>query len=112
MHVRLIIPCKADTDRNPQDWTFGQTVQAYGPQIADIAGGFTATQGTGGWKDQNGELVVEPIAVFDCNVEPVNGSHYVRIAAFYRLAERIARELSQDCVYLAFDGEVEFVKPE
>jgi hypothetical protein len=111
MKIRLIVPV------NYQAEAGGPTVQAcptqtYGPAIADIAGGFTATQATGGWKDAVCGLVIEPVTVFDCSVEPVHGSHYVRLAAFFRLlAKRIARELNQDCVYLEIDGQVELVEP-
>ena len=105
MKIRLIVPNIPTFD------VLHDRVQAYGREIAEIAGGFTATQATGGWIDGNGTLVVEPVTVFDCNVEPVNGSHYNRLAGFYRLAEKIAAELRQDCVYLEIDGEVEFVKP-
>jgi hypothetical protein len=88
---------------------------AYGPTIADIAGGFTASQGTGGWKDNTGKLVVEPVTVFDCYMDADdtawNGRYDNLSDQFKRLAKRIAKELQQDCVYLEIDGRVEFVKP-
>jgi hypothetical protein len=108
MNVRLIVPSQAADVKGTYHV---DTITWYGRAIAGIAGGFTATQATGGWIDGKGDLVVEPVTVFDCDLQPVNGSHYVCIAAFYRLAERIAAELHQDCVYLSIDGKVEFVEP-
>jgi hypothetical protein len=96
MKIRLIVPNVP---------TIRDTVAAYGPAIADIAGGFTATQATGGWKDDSGRLIVEPVTVFDC--------HFTRgifLVKFYDLARKIARELHQDCVYLEIDGVVHYVK--
>lgn len=98
MKVRLIVPnC---------DMVNSEIINIYGPRIATIAGGFTATQGIGGWKDKTGKLVVEPVTVFDCHVVP-DGEVCGR---FYRLAKAIAKDLRQDCVYLEIDGIVELVK--
>ena len=106
MNVRLIVPnCNRNTS----------PIVAYGPAIADIAGGFTATQGTGGWKDDQGNLVVEPVTVFDCDCTQAEVGNLGRYPGncreqFRSLAKRIAVELNQDCVYLAIDNQVEFVK--
>lgn len=102
MNVKLIVP-----NRDAADMTF-----RYGKEIADIAGGFTATQGTGGWVDDQGHLIVEPVTVFDCYVEAVSDLYAQDIGNRYRsLAKRIAQELHQTRVYLSIDGVVEFVKP-
>ena len=99
MQVRLIVPN-----------VFPNTIESYGPEIADIAGGFTATLATGGWKDSSGSLLVEPVTVFDCNDETVSHWGPEAIKDDWRsLAKRIADELSQDCVYLSFDGRVEYI---
>jgi len=103
MQIRLIVP--------NVEWT-GSPVQAYGPAIADIAGGFTATQAVGGWKDSNGNLVVEPVTVFDCDITQFVQARSDIEAQFRDLARRIGWELSQDCVYLSINGIGEFVKPE
>ena len=87
-------------------------VATYGEEIARIAGGFTATQATGGWIDGSNLLVVEPVTVFDCSADESIGAPWAfyRIShEFWDLARKIARELRQDCVYLEIDGEVEFV---
>ena len=113
MNVRLIVPnCNRNTS----------PLVAYGKAIAEIAGGFTATQGTGGWIDGQGALIVEPVVVFDCSfrgwdetlmddgerqgsIDLNNGTRQ----EFRDLAKRIARDLRQDSVYLLVDGVVELV---
>ena len=101
MKIRLIVPCEPF-------YYCGQTaIDHYGPAIASIAGGFTATQGTGGWNNADGVLVVEPVTVFDCYVVP-DGEVCGR---FLQLAQKIAKELKQDCVYLEIDSIVQLVKP-
>lgn len=113
MKIRLIVPhcVQPNGDRtNP--------VTVYGKAIADIAGGFTASQATGGWIDGDGELIVEPVTVFDIVVaqeyistNATSGQSSVGPAMrFHDLAKRIARELHQDCVYLEIDGHVELVR--
>jgi len=102
MKIRLIVP------HNCSDETSGyheRTVHTYGRQIARIAGGFTATQATGGWVDGSNLLVVEPVTVFDCYVDVVRN----QAGRFDILARKIARELRQASVYLEIDGETEFV---
>jgi hypothetical protein len=98
MQVRLIVPnCNRSTS----------PVVAYGPRIANIAGGFTAVQGTGGWIDKNGVLVVEPVTVFDCDIPRSDGSG--RAPALRNLAEMIKADLRQDCVYLRIDDIVKYI---
>jgi hypothetical protein len=110
MNIRLIVPLGQDL---PRDCYPIDAVSRYGPAIADIAGGFTVTQATGGWKDNQGNLIVEPVTVFDCNIpnrsvlDLLAGSETI---AFRQLARRVARELNQDCVYLSIDSCVEYIK--
>ena len=133
MKIRLIVPnrsnrpyeewrphmCGSQTtrhDRSPVD-----PIKAYGSRIADIAGGFTATQATGGWKDNQGKLIVESVTVFGIAIADtpddegdVTHNGYPassRIADLRDLAKQIARDLSQTSVYLEIDGIAEFVKP-
>jgi hypothetical protein len=103
MKIRLIVP---NCNRRVSP------LVAYGRNIAEIAGGFTATQATGGWIDGSNLLIVEPVTVFDCHV---NDKHHKGVECreawcFRTLARKIATELRQECVYLEIDGEVEFVK--
>ena len=112
MKIRLIVP--NGTGKNSH---LCIVEQLYGLLIADIAGGFTATQATGGWKDASGKLIVEPVTVFDCH-DDVPADGYNRAVNppvdcrddWRDLARDIARELSQTCVYLEIDGVVEYVK--
>jgi len=97
MKIRLIVPNNNHVS----------PVQAYGKAIADITGGFTATQATGGWKNDYNVLIVEPVIVFDCAVE---GYQNRGIEILFRaLAKTIAQDRKQTCVYLEIDGVVEYV---
>jgi hypothetical protein len=102
MKIRLIVPnCNRNT----------RPLVAYGLAIADIAGGFTATQGTGGWISPDGTLIVEPVTVFDCSMaDDASYSSDHGIGAIRQLASNICRELRQQSVYLEVDGVVEYVK--
>lgn len=101
MKIRLIVPnCNRGTP----------PVVAYGPSIARIAGGFTATQATGGWIGQ-GSLVVEPVTAFDCHIGDESTTRIVDARLdFVLLARRICAELRQDRVYLEIDDQVTYVK--
>ena len=98
MNIRLIVP-NCNRSNSP--------CVAYGPSIARIAGGFTATQGTGGWIDGDGSLIVEPVTVFDCYHDNTEWDRIRR--SFDLLARQIARDLNQTSVYLGINGEVEFI---
>ena len=105
MKIRLIVP-NCNRGVSP--------LVAYGPGIARIAGGFTASQATGGWIDDNRQLIVEPVTVFDCNVDvDVTGlprGNWIDVQAqFTVLAKRIAVELNQTCVFLEVDDIVRYV---
>jgi hypothetical protein len=102
MQIRLIVPHN----------TTVPPIVAYGKAIASIAGGFTATHATGGWIDDNGTLIVEPVVVFDCDVLlSVHEWCQQKMGGQWKaLAARICAERRQDCVYLRIDGKVELVK--
>jgi hypothetical protein len=108
MKIRLIVPVKYRGNDGTNPIVTIDPVARYGREIAEIAGGFTATQATGGWIDGSNLLVVEPVTVFDCYTAPMDNPAFEE--TFRTLARRIARELRQECVYLEIDGEVEFVK--
>ena len=109
MLIRLIVPMTYwNADHAEKEGL--DPISCYGLAIADIAGGFTATQATGGWKDSSGNLVVEPVTVFDCAIAD-KGVLYNegKVNCFRALAQRIARELHQEVVYLQIDATVEFI---
>lgn len=119
MQVRLIVPNNATSGR----WL--DPVVEYGRAIADIAGGFTAFQATGGWLCRDGsfggkgDLIQESVTVFDVSLS----DEYVSINAtrgqtsidpvvrFRDLARRVAQDLQQESVYLSINGKVEYITP-
>jgi hypothetical protein len=111
MNVRLIIPNQYPfpvyKDQEPID-----PVTRYGRRIANIAGGFTSTQGTGGWIAPDGSLVMEPVTIFDCNLPKDwdKTSNYLASNSFHCLAMDIARDLRQGSVCLSINGIMEYVK--
>jgi hypothetical protein len=104
MNVRLIIPDCPHSKR----W-YTQGIRPYLRTIAGIAGGYTSYRGYGGWIDDKGKLVEEPITIVDCSFDE-NDVDFPR-DGFHALARTIARELSQDCVFLSIDGKAEFIRP-
>lgn len=102
MNIRLIIPQqnKAKVYVN---------VARYLPRIANIAGGFTSWEGQGGWKDSQGQLIVEPITIVEASLNDSAELNSFNVGTFRLLAQCIARDLGQDCVYLSVDGVVEYV---
>jgi len=109
MQIRLIVPNLALQPGQEPDETMELTypVEKYGPAIADIAGGFTASQAVGGWMNVVGKLIQEPVTVFDIDLAEHDTTGRILLQT---LAKRICQELSQDCVYLRIDGEVELVE--
>lgn len=74
--------------------------------IAKTFGGFTATEGRGGWVNPNGKLFDESIlrVIIACDNTPENSGKLKQIALNYKEAA------SQEAVYIrAFDGVVLFV---
>jgi hypothetical protein len=125
MQVRIVIPntflepgTDAQTGEPCKLKTCFRPIEKYGSRIASIAGGFTAWSAKGGWIDGSGNLIVEPVTVVECSiaddyVQANANSGQASIGPLVRirdLARQICRDLSQECVYLAIDGVVEFVK--
>jgi hypothetical protein len=90
MNVRIIIP----------KWS-----KAYLAQIATIAGGFTSWQGTGGWNDSKGNLIVEPVTIVDIDTDTE------KIDSLRAIARQVAIDQVQECVFFSINGVVEYVKP-
>ena len=115
MNVRLIIP---ETYRSKDSFydcndTLATYLPKYLKQVANIAGGYTAYRGTGGWIDGKGLLVEEPVTIVNCYIDD---NCYLpgplgKAEDFRYLAQTIAQELSQECVFLSIDGKAEFIRP-
>jgi len=107
MNVRLIIP-----DLKDEAYFRNSYIEDKLKAIANIAGGYTSYRGHGGWIDSKGLLVEEPITIVDCSLEDCQRNWSRPIAPLFRqLARTIARELSQECVFLSIDGKAEFIRP-
>jgi hypothetical protein len=102
--ARLIIP---DYGRNGQpipDW-LRSSVEAI---LCKKWGGFTKTQGDGGYTAHNGAIIYEPITVYDIAV-PMGPTTELQLTD---LARGICNAARQECVYLRLcSGQVELVEP-
>ena len=97
--ARLIVPNNGTTH-----WQGIEDVRAL---LLAQFGGYTETQGTGGWVGKTG-TVTEPIIIFDVAMEPteMNEMNMRTVAGFVR------HRMNQECVYLRqANGQVEFVSP-
>lgn len=76
-------------------------------ELASAFGGFTQTMGFGGWVDNDGKTISEPVAVYDVAIEED------AIDTLRAIARRYCALAEQACVYLRLPtGSVEFVQPE
>jgi hypothetical protein len=75
--------------------------------LVDEFGGYTWTSGTGAWCDERGEVVQEPVWIYDVAVPDCSLLTHSRL---HKIAETAAILARQDCVYLRLpSGEVRFV---
>lgn len=68
--------------------------------IADIAGGFTATPGEGAWRSPDGDWYREPVTVYTFDVSHIADGEVRRLAA------DIAQLLDQEAVYVTRTDDV------
>lgn len=101
MEARVILPLCGDLDG-------AEAVhQLFRRSVALHFGGYTVTQGVGGWVDPRGALVEEPVAIYDIAVADHKDVTQDDID-IVNFAMGAARELKQEAVYVRlFGGEVE-----
>lgn len=78
--------------------------------MAEGFGGYTVTDGQGGWIDNQGHLVEEDVKIVTVAYDDYSDPN----ADMFLLnsARQVAADLDQDCVYVKFaDGIVELVEP-
>jgi hypothetical protein len=117
MKIRLIVP---NWFHHPNDVPNAKRnsfpLETWGYRLATIAGGFTSTQGIGGYiRCDNGEYEMDDVTIFDVTLSADQivthlAAHREDIAnTFRRIAHMIAGANFQESVYLEIDGKVEFV---
>ena len=76
-------------------------------ELSDLFGGATATPSIGGWRCENGEVVVEntTIVYSFCTTEQAI-KHAGDVLA---IAQRLCREYNQEAVTVEYNGQVKFV---
>ena len=101
MQATIIVPCGTGDEQAYQhglQWN-----------LAHRFGGYTARESVGGWTNGKGQLIREPVMVYDVACED---TAEVR-EQFHGIAADVARDLHQECVFLAFDPDrkAEFILP-
>lgn len=91
---------------DPKDAVIGDVVDYVAKKLAERHGGFTVTRGSGGWVNQAGELIHEPVYMVRANLadmEVSDTNHAVN------LAEYVKQTLLQDLVSLEIDSKLYFI---
>ena len=103
MHeAKIIIP---NTAKAPGD--AARALQFALKACASTFGGYTATQAQGGWINDAGELIEEPVTVLTIAGHSNAGVGMTINEALRWIALRVGRIAAQDCVYVQQpDGEV------
>ena len=103
MHeAKIIIP---NTAKAPGD--AARALQFALKACASTFGGYTATQAQGGWINDAGELIEEPVTVITVACGPNAGVGMTSNEVLRWIALRVGRIAAQDCVYVQQpDGEV------
>ncbi len=95
--------------KDPQGHTRHDIAAAIGVRLAVAYGGFTMIAAEGGYIMSKGDLLVEPVWVFDVAVSDDYTPNEVRDYAVMA-AEEIKREMDQESVYFRnVTGQVEFL---
>lgn len=95
--------------KDPEGRTRTDIAKAIGERLAVAYGGFTMVPAEGGYIMSNGELLVEPVWVFDVAVSDDYTPNEVRQYATMA-AEEIKREMTQESVYFRnVTGQVELL---
>ena len=85
-----------------------ESLAAAKAMFAKLFGGYTVVKGEGGWFNEAGDLVEEPVYL----VTSYTDKHIALYGrAVGELASMIARALAQECVAVVFDNDMVFYKP-
>lgn len=69
-------------------------------------GGFTSTEGVGGWRNKHGKLFNERVVIYEVAMEMAAVTH------FRDIAQHVASEARQEAVMIVTPcGDVEFIHP-
>ena len=102
--ARLIVPMQ-----NNHGQSLSQLALQVQKRLAETFGGFTLTEGYGGWISPTGKVHYEPVLVFDIAMD----SKVSNIEALTSIAAKVAKEAEQEAVYVRLPGgSVHFVTAE
>lgn len=76
-------------------------------ELSDLFGGATATPAMGGWRCENGDVVVEKTTIVYsfCTSEQA-AEHFMEV---YDICMRLKKDYHQEAVTLEYNGQIKFV---
>ena len=97
---RIIIP-GSDNEFSTQPER--DTLEYVRHELLQAFGGYTEFRGCGAWKDGHGEIISEPVIVFDV-------AYRTGRKNLIKIAEHVKETLQQEAIYVRFnDGSVELI---
>lgn len=84
-----------------------KAVRDVGTKFAREFGGFTATEGLGGWLSDSKGLITEPVTIVKSYYPDSLGTGAIRFAR--RIARQIKRKFQQEAVSVETESGIEFV---
>lgn len=99
--ARIVMPYNAARDvRTDHDNLRGDLVGAFG--------GYTASYGSGAWRNDAGDTVTDVVAIYDVAIEAERDATWDTL---FQIAMAAGRELKQEAVYIRYpDGHVEIAQ--
>lgn len=105
-HIQIFVPSTTDIDKIASVDTVCKVQEAVKRSFSTNFGGYTAYRADGGYVADSGELICEPILVVTSvtDIEPIVLWAYIK-----RIGKALCIIMSQECVLVSVNGQVEFV---
>lgn len=107
-HIQIFVPSTINTDKVADLNLICGVQDAIKRSFSANFGGFTAYNAQGGYVANNGMLVCEPVQVIT-SVTDDSVSEQVLWAYIKRIGKAVCQKMSQECVLVSVNGNVEFV---
>lgn len=104
--VTIYVPTTYGTSDTAAEWRVNFALKVVQRELAQLFGGFTTTEGTGGYVAENGELVTERVYMVRANAAKLTEDD---IGKAVLIAELVRDDMKQECVSLDINGTLYFV---
>ena len=105
--IQLIVPSTRHKTPSPVDCDYFTRIVKQ--EFAKLFGGFTATQGTGGWFSKKLNRVIEENVTIVTSYTDDDGMQHLE--KIRKIASAIATCMQQECVSVIINGVMEFISP-